>query len=32
MDLARQQRLKTGMSLFQLGELARRKNVEDFVG
>jgi L-lactate utilization protein LutC len=31
MDMAKQQRLKTGMSLFQLGELARRKNVEDFL-
>lgn len=31
MDMARQQRLKTGMSLFQLGELARKKNIEDFL-
>ena len=31
LDSARQQRLQTGMSLFQLGELARRKNIEEFL-
>lgn len=31
-DMAREQRLKTGMSLFQLSELAQKKNIEDFLG
>lgn len=30
-DAARQQRLKTGMSLFQLAQLARNKNIEEFL-